>query len=128
MLSDKFSMYLSDGTSLGLNPCSNGICSLTQQMKIKQLTMASLNPCSNGICSLTRKFTELHSSKYTSLNPCSNGICSLTPIAIILWDGMPLVGLNPCSNGICSLTLYTDEQKSLIVKLVLILVLMEYAL
>ena len=36
-----------------LNPCSNGICSLTNTKKRKIRRGRCLNPCSNGICSLT---------------------------------------------------------------------------
>ncbi len=36
-----------------LNPCSNGICSLTYKLKIMHYNTLCLNPCSNGICSLT---------------------------------------------------------------------------
>ena len=59
------------------------------------------------------------------LNPCSNGICSLTMTAE---DGSisPADGLNPCSNGICSLTIMKVQFFK--DKIVLILVLMEYAL
>ena len=45
-------------------------------MKIK---VDSLNPCSNGICSLTcGKLVINDKEAAASLNPCSNGICSLT--------------------------------------------------
>ena len=41
-------------TSKGLNPCSNGICSLTRNLEIcEEILQNGLNPCSNGICSLT---------------------------------------------------------------------------
>ena len=36
-----------------------------------------LNPCSNGICSL-RGFDIAVARESGSLNPCSNGICSLS--------------------------------------------------
>ena len=36
-----------------LNPCSNGIWSLTQSQLAPELWGVSLNPCSNGIWSLT---------------------------------------------------------------------------
>ena len=49
----------------GLNPCSNGIWSLTVVF------------CSNGIWSLTFD-CSLERSDWSSLNPCSNGIWSLT--------------------------------------------------
>ena len=38
---------------------------------------SSLNPCSNGIWSLTAK-TKVEDTKVEGLNPCSNGIWSLT--------------------------------------------------
>ena len=85
-----------------LNPCSNGIWSLTPRSLLRALTIVlSLNPCSNGIWSLTTHRTAVS--------------CSLT------------LGLNPCSNGIWSLTLDWSEAESEIRK-VLILVLMEYGL
>ena len=39
---------------------------------------AGLNPCSNGICSLTDRITDFEVITIKGLNPCSNGICSLT--------------------------------------------------
>ena len=111
---------------LSLNPCSNGIWSLTHNFTSgNHYVKASLNPCSNGIWSLT-----LHSKQHFCtyrvlilvlmeyglwhwqglpylnppfcLNPCSNGIWSLTPMS----RSPPLRRqcLNPCSNGIWSLT------------------------
>ena len=38
----------------GLNPCSNGIWSLTDQNEGKEDSFDRLNPCSNGIWSLTK--------------------------------------------------------------------------
>ncbi len=38
-------------TESGLNPCSNGICSMSC-LKQKTLQIQCLNPCSNGICSM----------------------------------------------------------------------------
>ena len=61
-----------------LNPCSNGICSLTKYQMDDETTFVGLNPCSNGICSLTWAEVHRKSWKMPSLNPCSNGICSLT--------------------------------------------------
>ena len=85
-----------------LNPCFNGICSLTLNMwwwynkRLKVLilvlmeyalwlkglgefdpTKSCLNPCFNGICSLTLKDKDGNAIGI-SLNPCFNGICSLT--------------------------------------------------
>ena len=76
MLSDPQAMrYRPEGTCL--NPCSNGICSLTDMEIIEVKDVVCLNPCSNGICSLTQRST-LWCLRYYRLNPCSNGICSLT--------------------------------------------------
>ena len=36
-----------------LNPCSNGIWSLTFDCSLERSDWSSLNPCSNGIWSLT---------------------------------------------------------------------------
>ena len=53
MLSDLI-VTVPKGTPINsLNPCSNGICSLTNGNIIFQINKSSLNPCSNGICSLT---------------------------------------------------------------------------
>ena len=84
----------------GLNPCSNGICSLTFLKCIFYYVCLCLNPCSNGICSLTKE-SDADLNNNICLNPCSNGICSLT---YVVWT--------------------TDSP----VTMVLILVLMEYAL
>ena len=40
---------------ISLNPCSNGIWSLTLLIGIARLSVSSLNPCSNGIWSLTMR-------------------------------------------------------------------------
>ena len=126
MLSDLIKVSGAISAKLCLNPCSNGICSLTKKLLWIQHLLRSLNPCSNGICSLTiRSWSKTQTN--TSLNPCSNGICSLTdfltglqrqfPRVLILvlmeyalWQfvlnglGDRQTSLNPCSNGICSLT------------------------
>ena len=85
--------------------------------------MRSLNPCSNGIWSLTwQKMYFVNTS--LCLNPCSNGIWSLTlppPLGKRL-----IICLNPCSNGIWSLTQVAQEANKS--SEVLILVLMEYGL
>ena len=110
---------------LCLNPCSNGIWSLTLGTGYGSRAYR-LNPCSNGIWSLTEtslcKYTEkrlvliLVLMEYglwhgimgvvdlvaECLNPCSNGIWSLTSRAYS-WDCSDS-SLNPCSNGIWSLT------------------------
>ena len=39
--------------SVSLNPCSNGIWSLTRPVRLALLEVCRLNPCSNGIWSLT---------------------------------------------------------------------------
>ena len=62
---------------VGLNPCSNGIWSLTVTTLRLITLIASLNPCSNGIWSLTVGPGGNH-MRGRCLNPCSNGIWSLT--------------------------------------------------
>ena len=60
-----------------LNPCSNGIWSLTLVEIRGVLGAGCLNPCSNGIWSLTGGSCP-RVVQSGSLNPCSNGIWSLT--------------------------------------------------
>ena len=86
-----------------LNPCFNGICSLSAYFMPKQILHSTvlilvlmeyalwvycrwvhwfgkglcLNPCFNGICSLSYGWMVRISVFYESLNPCFNGICSL---------------------------------------------------
>ena len=45
--------------SVSLNPCSNGIWSLTNGRCNSAKESASLNPCSNGIWSLTNSFITI---------------------------------------------------------------------
>ena len=87
----------------------------------RQLT--GLNPCSNGIWSLTRVHGHVPQAS-DRLNPCSNGIWSLTVGQQALRRRCK--GLNPCSNGIWSLTL--RQAPAVLGEVVLILVLMEYGL
>ena len=108
-----------------LNPCSNGIWSLTVTGGWLRVRVDCLNPCSNGIWSLTPEQAR-QLPVQEGLNPCSNGIWSLTKGAGVFSDPLP-PRLNPCSNGIWSLT----EQGTcarLVRVHVLILVLMEYGL
>ena len=77
MVSDVPALGLRDGLRHGLNPCSNGIWSLTMWIAAVLDTAPSLNPCSNGIWSLTT-YVDRNGDKVSSLNPCSNGIWSLT--------------------------------------------------
>ena len=113
-------------------------------------TVKSLNPCSNGICSLTvlnsrlsfwqMKVLILVLMEYALWLPrhsCGRHYCSCVLILVLmeyaLWQLQPSTCkvmsrcLNPCSNGICSLTriAYFSLQELF---MVLILVLMEYAL
>ena len=62
----------------GLNPCSNGIWSLTCWRNANRSGSFSLNPCSNGIWSLTDTCDVSETYSLAGLNPCSNGIWSLT--------------------------------------------------
>ena len=91
-----------------LNPCSNGICSLSpfvllgfigsavvlilvlmeyahweQKRFTNQVNAQRLNPCSNGICSLRN--SKVRKQIEARLNPCSNGICSLSVRVVAMW-------------------------------------------
>ena len=84
----------------GLNPCSNGICSLTFYRVTGMLYAASVLILVLMEYALWRSLLTLWFP--TCLNPCSNGICSLTKTEDFFI--LPAECLNPCSNGICSLT------------------------
>ena len=43
----------------GLNPCFNGICSLSLGILVEKDKRFCLNPCFNGICSLSRYISVL---------------------------------------------------------------------
>ena len=107
-----------------LNPCSNGIWSLTHMQSTWFQPSWSLNPCSNGIWSLT----AWHESYYH--DPA--WVLILVLMEYGLWRKRTGAVaprqhcLNPCSNGIWSLTAAV-VQRSVSVD-VLILVLMEYGL
>ena len=115
----------------GLNPCFNGIWSLTLVISQTDITISSgLNPCFNGRGSLTevQKETSSHRGRQvlilvlmeeglrplfikvrevvsiTCLNPCFNGIWSLTPFLLNPISQTQFC-LNPCFNGRWSLTL-----------------------
>ena len=51
------------------------------------LYAACLNPCFNGICSLTQETVDGWAQRPICLNPCFNGICSLT----VLRDTMKIL-------------------------------------
>ena len=118
-------MTSNPGTA-SLNPCSNGIWSLTKMFLDLSVSSWRLNPCSNGIWSLTKTYlaecfgkavlilvlmeyglwrrrSEFIAAARSGLNPCSNGIWSLTKMFLDL--SVSSWRLNPCSNGIWSLTL-----------------------
>ena len=105
-----------------LNPCSNGIWSLTNYNSYRRLTHHRLNPCSNGIWSLT----------WSARPPSRNDVVLILVLMEYgLWRSIGCReswarGLNPCSNGIWSLTSGVRRQASGV--RVLILVLMEYGL
>ena len=50
----------------GLNPCSNGIWSLTKQSGTDRDEAVRLNPCSNGIWSLTDNYHGLRRDPFLS--------------------------------------------------------------
>ena len=112
---------------LCLNPCSNGIWSLTwQSWGTDTQAVRCLNPCSNGIWSLTPELQHQEVYWYQGLNPCSNGIWSLTICGKTIRQAKE--SLNPCSNGIWSLTARNRPPPCERHVRVLILVLMEYGL
>ena len=108
----------------GLNPCYNGIWSLTNNNITTRIGDWRLNPCSKEYGLWHNHAKVIHADKFC-LNPCSNGIWSLTLVS--RWLSVAGVSLNPCSNGIWSLTEYPWYSWFSCVH-VLILVLMEYGL
>ena len=60
----------------GLNPCSVGICSVSDG-SVGHYQGDCLNPCSVGICSV-RTMKDIIKELMASLNPCSVGICSVS--------------------------------------------------
>ena len=128
----------------GLNPCCNGIYSMSNFSYQKKYGIISLNPCCNGIYSMsTSPYTvQIHSEvlilvvmEYTqwellmrflfhfgSLNPCCNGIYSMRIHIVITF--VSFLGLNPCCNGIYSMR--TCQRRNTFLNTVLILVVMEY--
>ena len=123
MVSDDFTT-LAIGTLIGLNPCSNGIWSLTAG--VARFGLA------HGVLILVLMEYGL----WRSVQQGSVLKLSLVLILVLMEYGLwpntaaSLAGvaarLNPCSNGIWSLTKYTWI--TYILNLVLILVLMEYGL
>ena len=105
----------------GLNPCSNGIWSLTSLALGLDSTgvVLILVLMEYGLWPGAKSF----GAWFQCLNPCSNGIWSLTLMQLLWLQGL---GLNPCSNGIWSLT--HDYLRRQVRGQVLILVLMEYGL
>ena len=92
--------------------------------KVIAKSSVSLNPCSNGIWSLTFFFGSDCSREEFCLNPCSNGIWSLTVLSWHYWKWR--IGRHPRCTAIGSLTrLWLPYQRY---PAVLILVLMEYGL
>ena len=125
MVSDFLLAFLSARLT-GLNPCSNGIWSLTYSSTGANLRALGLNPCSNGIWSLTAPlFGQTQPAPVLILVLMEYGLWLFIPyssneracvlILVLMEYGLwrPLVGgiwtapcvrLNPCSNGIWSLT------------------------
>ncbi len=150
MLSDMVLRSLEELKVLRLNPCSNGICSLTLYNYISRAYEWVVLILVLMEYALWRKVQHLWvllevlilvlmeyalwhwiekswDSSAHCLNPCSNGICSLTS-PILMERSHSSRRLNPCSNGICSLTMTQNPMIEGVVPTVLILVLMEYAL
>ena len=114
------------GGVMGLNPCSNGIWSLTRYYSwstsgrwvliLVLMEYGLWHLGENGeiivdgvLILVLMEYGLWHlplknaPPKDKCLNPCSNGIWSLTRNEV--WDEEGLYRLNPCSNGIWSLTL-----------------------
>ena len=130
MLSDLPKDLRSAASKGSLNPCSNGICSLTTWYCKTRLFCLWVLILVLMEYALWQQQVRRNSRHWHRLNPCSNGICSLTPhlsypffhilIVLILvlmeyalwpydyWNELSTENrsLNPCSNGICSLTHY----------------------
>ena len=74
-----------------LNPCSNGICSLTLHRKRNQ------NLVSNVLILVLMEYALLPTNEkrvqilIARLNPCSNGICSLTVNFVNYWESKTYV-------------------------------------
>ena len=108
---------------LCLNPCSNGIWSLTADYPECETKLQCLNPCSNGIWSLTQG--DFRQDRVHRLNPCSNGIWSLTRgCAAPCPKSPPVLILVLMEYGLWRF----DKPQPYWVRAVLILVLMEYGL
>ena len=112
-------------TRRSLNPCFNGICSRsrivahTDGFALNVLILVLMEYALEGPQSWTSQ------SFSTSLNPCFNGICSRSQRH--LSTQKKYLCLNPCFNGICSRSCCV-RYALFCPKIVLILVLMEYAL
>ena len=115
---------------LGLNPCCNGIYSMSTAVCIEHYESTGLNPCCNGIYSMSTgqkclqangwtvlilvvmEYTQWVVAEYKQarvfkrLNPCCNGIYSMRlQTEIYPWKQR---SLNPCCNGIYSMRGKTD--------------------
>ena len=121
----RFMFFNTDDSTICLNPCSNGICSLTE---------FSLNSKSGSSVVLILVLMEYALwLSYILFAVKSLRVLILVLMEYALWQYLKSLsdderqGLNPCSNGICSLTILPriNPWRN---KRVLILVLMEYAL
>ena len=107
--------------SKGLNPCCNGIYSMSIILCLNQNFLWVL-------ILVVMEYTQWAPAKNilmvdkNGLNPCCNGIYSMR----ITPDVPVFNGLNPCCNGIYSMSLYLSFGIGLCHTLVLILVVMEY--
>ncbi len=67
MLSDEYDSMTFYLELESLNPCSNGICSLTDPKELGGWISQGLNPCSNGICSLTNTAKNVSARSFAVL-------------------------------------------------------------
>ena len=125
MLNELWQCLTMTAKQVCLNPCFNGICSMSDSrfggfVTNKEVLILVLMEYAQWDMRNT-----IFAALCFGLNPCFNGICSMRPVKKSLTMKATL-RLNPCFNGICSMSRCQDWRPSIHWG-VLILVLMEYA-
>ena len=77
MLNEKSLLESLKNNNAGLNPCFDGICSMSWCSRSQPYAVGRLNPCFDGICSMSSVARRAKCAK-RSLNPCFDGICSMS--------------------------------------------------
>ena len=85
-----------------LNPCCNGIYSMSSFVESELSDTLGLNPCCNGIYSMRSSGNLDKNHVVERLNPCCNGIYSMSAKSTICRKTLGC--LNPCCNGIYSMS------------------------